>query len=71
MSTDWIQRGGHASVVQELPGGGGSATGFFTCDFTLEEVQSLWATQVLPFRDSTHNREHRCSPCHLIPATIG
>lgn len=47
-----------AGWLQVLPGGG-RLTGFFVCDFTLKEVQSLWAVQALPFRDASHNNEHR------------
>ena len=34
-------------------------TGFFTSDFTLAEVRSLWAVQALPFRDASQNQQHR------------
>ena len=44
--------------MQRLPGGAW-LSGFFTADFTLAEVQSLWAVQALPFRDASHNQQHR------------
>ena len=47
--------------LQLLPDGR-PVTGFFTSDYTLAEMQSLWATQALPSRDASHNRQHRRAP---------
>ena len=50
---------------------GREQSGLFACNFTLQEIRTLYAKQAIPFRDQASSHTFRCSPgcaCLELPS---